>query len=78
MKLEQAMMLLQGLTTREIREFMRARLPPRDADSFDVLIQNVSHDVLLLVSARALTRLGALPVTNVGKDGGAASLRPRS
>jgi hypothetical protein len=61
MRLDQAMMLLQGLTASEIREYMRTRLPPREAETFDVLIENVSHEVLLLVSARALTRLGSLP-----------------
>ena len=59
MKLEEAMKLLQGLNAGEIREFMRARLAPDEAHSFDILIENVSHDVLLLVSARALTRLAS-------------------
>jgi hypothetical protein len=60
MKLDEAMLLLQGLTAPEIRDFVRARLAPTEADNFDVLSENVSHEVLLLVSARALTRLGSL------------------
>lgn len=61
MRLDEAMTLLQGLTADEIRNLMRSRLTPNDAETFEVLIENVSHDVLVLVSARALTRLGALP-----------------
>ncbi|MCL2449581.1 MAG: hypothetical protein FWD17_11595 [Polyangiaceae bacterium] len=61
MRLDQAMTLLRGLSSREIRELIRARLAPGDVDNFDALLQNVSHDVLLLVSARALMRRGALP-----------------
>jgi hypothetical protein len=61
MKLDDAILLLQGLSAREIREFVRARLPPPEAEGFDVLIRNVSRDVLVLVSARVLTRLAANP-----------------
>jgi hypothetical protein len=61
MKLDDAILLLEGLSAREIRDFMRARLAPTDADNYDVLIRNVSRDVLVLVSARALTRLAARP-----------------
>lgn len=57
MTLDEAMTRLRGLTTREIREFMRPHLSAREAESFEVLVQNVSYEVLLLVSARALTRL---------------------
>ena len=49
--------LLHRLTSKQIREFMRARVDPRDADNFDVLTENVSWDVLVLIAARALLRL---------------------
>jgi hypothetical protein len=67
MRLDEAMTLLEGLTAREIREFMRARLSPSEAEAFETLIESVSRDVLLLVSARALTRLGALPQPGTGR-----------
>jgi hypothetical protein len=71
MKLDEAMLLLEGLSAREIRDFMRARLPPTDADNYDMVIKNLSRDVLVLVSARALTRLAAHPP--VRRSGASAS-----
>jgi hypothetical protein len=73
MKLDEAMLLLQGLTAPEIRDFVRARLAPTEANNFDVLSENVSHEVLLLVSARALTRLGSRggpPMPRAGRSQG--------
>jgi len=56
---DEAMGLLRGLSANEIRAHLRAKLNPKEADSFDVLTANVSHEVLLFVSARALTRMRA-------------------
>ena len=57
MTVEDAMGILQKLTPEEIRAFMRDRLKPNEADNFDVLTASVSKDVLVLLSARALSRL---------------------
>jgi hypothetical protein len=70
MKLDEAMLLLKGLTAPEIRDFMHARLAPTEADTFDVQIANVSHEVLLLVSARALTRLCPRPPARASRPRG--------
>jgi hypothetical protein len=67
------MALLEGMTAREIRDFIRARLDPREADRFDALVENVSHEVLLLVSARALTR-----TNGGGRISNAAAHRPEA
>ena len=57
MTVEDAMGLLHNLTPEQIRAFMRVRLRPSEADNFDVLTANVSRDVLVLIAARALSRL---------------------
>lgn len=48
---------LQDLTTDEVREFMRNRLARKEAEAFNVLTAGISHDVLVFVAARALSRL---------------------
>ncbi len=57
MTVEDALGTLQKLTPEQIRAFMRDRLKPNEAHAFDVLTVNVSPDVLVLVAARALSRL---------------------
>lgn len=55
---DEAMALVGDLTTEEIRAFMAGRLPARDAETFAVFTENVSHEVLVFASARTLTRMG--------------------
>ncbi|MDP9037130.1 MAG: hypothetical protein M3O50_20215 [Myxococcota bacterium] len=58
MTMEDAMALLQGLTTQQMRTLVLTRLTHDEAARYDVLTRAVSYDVLLLVSARTILRQG--------------------
>jgi hypothetical protein len=54
--IEEALALVAGLTSEQIRAFMATQLASQEAVSFETMTAGVSHEVLVLVSARALVR----------------------